>query len=122
MSFPSQTSTEQILNLLLKSKKVLNDSLADSTISTTCKDTLISLKSLNEETLNHLTNPNSTIKNKKEENLLETLSLGSFDAILTEIDNESKDNSINTLNHDQQTVSTFSTLPQNVRQFILTPV
>ena len=125
MSF-SDTSILIVTDLLQKSKKLINGALdADkkSKTSKTYEDVLTSLKSLNEQALKVLDDSKTNLNDKS---ILETLSLGSLDAILTEIDNESKGNDVlvknKEINFQESSLANFSKLPQNVQQFVLTPV
>ena len=114
----SDKNIQAVIDLLLKSKKLINVAIDNSSVSKTCKEVLVSLKSLNEDALTCLGE-----SDKDSENVLQKLSLGSFDEILTEIDNESKENRVSQENNnDQQLMSTFSSFSQDVKQFILTPV
>ena len=125
MSF-SETDILVLTDLLVKSKKLINDAIEDdkkSTTSKTHKHTLTSLKSLNEQALKVIDDSSTNLNDKS---ILETLSLGSFDAILTEIDNESNDGNVlvknNENNNQESLLANFFKLPQNVQQFVLTPV
>ena len=77
----SNKNIQPVTDLLLKNKKVINVAINDSSVSKTCKEALVSLKSLNEDALTYLGKSDNN-----SENVLQTLSLGSFDEILTEID------------------------------------
>ena len=119
----SGKNIQVVTDLLLKSKKLINEAIEESPNSKTRKDTLGSLKSLNEQALKLLDDSTTNLNDK---NIFETLSLGSFDAILTEIDNETKDGDVltntNENNGQESSLAKFSLLPRNVQQFILTPV
>ena len=114
----SSKNIQAVIDLLLKSKKVINVAIDDSSVLKMCKEALASLKSLNKDAWTYLGESDND-----SENVLQTLSLGSFDEIFTEIDNESKEHSVSHENNNsQQLMSTFSSLSPDVQQFILTPV